>query len=134
MTMGIVLLRFRHPTKDLTFYSSLLAMPCSRSWIAGAPRQTPTGNALPGTYSESYWTSRLEFPCESGFSEKILYIVDKLSKEEKNLRDHKASGGKIEIYLQLPGSINNGDTIESELLKKIGYLGIDLLVEIFPGT
>lgn len=133
MTLGFVLLRFWHPTRDLNFYSSLLSMPCFRSWKKGTPRQTPTGRTLAGTYSESYWSSRMEFPCKTGFSESLRFIVDKLVSEENHLRELKESGGKAELYLQLPGSVNNGDTIESKLIKKIGDLGIDLLVEVFPG-
>lgn len=75
----------------------------------------------------------MEFPCKTGFSESLRFIVDKLVSEENHLRELKESGGKAELYLQLPGSVNNGDTIESKLIKKIGDLGIDLLVEVFPG-
>ena len=109
-------------------------MPCFSCWVAGAPRQTPTGRALSGTYSESYWASELEFSSDSGFLEKVIYMVGKLSGVKDNLRDFKASNGKIEIYLQMPGSSNNGGILESELLKRLGDLGVDLLIEVFPGS
>jgi hypothetical protein len=35
-------------------------------------------------------------------------------------------------FLQLPGSINNGDEIEAIHLKRMGELGIDFSIEVFP--
>lgn len=133
MANGFLLLRFWHPTRDLSYFSSLLSMPCFRSWKEGTPRQTPIGRALTGNYPESYWSSRLEFPCKAGFSENLNFIVDKLVMEEDCIHDLKTSGGKAELYLQFPGSINNGGSIDSSLLKKLGDLGVDLLFEVFPG-
>jgi hypothetical protein len=134
MVTGIVSVRFRHPTMDLTFLASLLDMSCFRSWIAGSPRQAPSGEALPGTYPESYWVARLEFPSEDGFGKQLLLAIDRLVKAKETLHDFKVSGGKIEIYLQLPGEINNGATIDSALLKTMGELGVDLLIEVFVGV
>lgn len=132
MSSGFVLVRFWHPTRDLAFLSSLLSMPCFRSWTAGSSRETPLGDQLNGTYSDSYWTSQLEFPGEAGFREKLVLAIDRLMRVKKNIHEFKSSGGKIEIYLQLTGSINNGDTIESALIKTMGELGVDLLIEVFP--
>ena len=132
MIKGNVLIRFRHPSKDLTYISSLLDLPCSRSWIAGAPRMTPTGEPLSGTNPDSYWSTELKFPSESGFGEQLRFAINRLKDNEKDLHDFKESGGKVEIYLQLPGSINNGDTIESVDIKKIVGIGVDLLIEVFP--
>jgi hypothetical protein len=132
MASGFVLVRFWHPIRDLTFLSSLLSMPCFRSWTAGSSRETPLGEPLNGTYSDSYWASQLEFPGEAGFREKLVFAIDRLTRVKKNIHDFKSSGGKIEIYLQLSGSINNGDTIESALIKTMGELGVDLLIEVFP--
>jgi len=86
---------------------------------------------LPGTYAESYWVSRSEYPVEAGFSNELEATVARLLQAQDHIRDLKTSGGKVEIYLQLSGSINNGDSIDSALLKKIGELGVDLLVEVF---
>lgn len=130
---GDVSIRFQHPNKELDFFSSLLGFPCFRSWTAGSPRQTPTGEPLAGTYNESYWVSRLDFVSQDGFAEQLAVVMDRLVTARKHLQAFRLSGGKIEIYLQLPGSVNNGDTIDSMLLKTMGELGIDLLIEVFPG-
>ena len=134
MTSGQILLRFKHPTRDLAFLASVLSMPCSISWVAGSPRQTPRGDSLPGIRSDSYWTSKLKYPCENGFQEQLIYIIDRLARAKIDFHEFKVSGGRIEIYFQLPGSKNNGDTIESICLKTLGEMGVDLLIEVFPGT
>jgi hypothetical protein len=132
MAKGIMLLRCWHPVKDLSFLTPLLGMPCLRSWAAGSPRKTPRGRSLSGVNDKSYWSSQVEFPAEKGFKETLVALINKLSDIENNLHDFRISGGKIEFYLQLPGSINNGDTIESEQLEALGKMGVDLLIEVFP--
>ena len=130
---GHILIRLWHPTKDLAYASSLFEMPCLTSWTAGSPRQTPSGQLLSGNNSQSYWCSeQLEFSGESGFEKELAHTIERLASVENHLHDFRASGGKIEIYLQLPGSINNGDTIASEHLKTLGKIGIDLSIEVFP--
>ena len=134
MYTGSILIRFRHPSRDLTFLSSLLGLSCSRNWKSGSPRQTPTGSPLSGTYPESYWVAQLDFPSEEGFGKKLLFVLDLLIKAKETLNEIRESGGKIEIYLQLSGAVNNGDTIKSTFLNAMGELGIDLLVEVFIGV
>lgn len=132
---GYIIVRVWHPTNDLEVFSSLLSMPKMRSWQAGSQRQTPTGRVLPGTNKESYWCSeQLRFSSDEGFKEEMASTVRSLIAAGQEFRDLKATGGKIELYLQLPGSVNNGGTFESSVLKTLGELGVDLLVEVFPKT
>jgi len=131
MTIGNLSIRFRHPTKDLDFFSACLELPCFRSWNVGSNRRTPTGETLEGRNSDSYWVSRVEYPIQTGFKKQLEYIIGLLAKQKDTLSEHKASGGKIEVYLQLSGAINNGDEIDSALLKTMGELGVDLLIEVF---
>ena len=131
MTTGYISLRFRHPTRELDYLSSLLGLTCFRSWTVGTARQTPTGKILPGTNAESYWVSLSEYPVEAGFSNELKATITRLVQVKDHIRDIKKSGGKVEIYLQLSGSITNGDSIDSTLLKKMGELEVDLLLEVF---
>jgi hypothetical protein len=132
MANGSVSVRFHHPTKDLSFLTSLLPMESFRNWKAGSRRETMNGEPLKGKYPNSYWAARLKFSGEEGFKNNLIFAIDNLKKIREIIIDMKSSGGKIEIYLQLPGSINNGGTIETEVLKTMCDLNIDLLIEVFP--
>jgi hypothetical protein len=117
---------------DLSFLSSLLDLPCFRSLVAGGLRETPTGARLSGENPDSYWVSRIEYSAKDGFRKEIETLVRKVEDADDAFRNFVSSGGTIEIYLQLPGSINNGGIIESKLLTSMGQLGIRLLIEVFP--
>lgn len=130
--MTQISIRFSHPTRDLSFLTSLLDLTCFRNWTVGTPKQTITGRPLPGYFKESYWTSLTEFSAKSGFSTLIKDTSTLLKKHQGLIRELKSSGGTVEIYLTLPGSFNNGDTIEATDLKAIGSLGVNLSIEVFP--
>lgn len=132
MINGSVSLRFWHPTQNLTFLSLLLEMPCYRNWTSGASRETPKGKPLPGIYKDSYWVSRLEFSSKEGFKKQFVLAMDHLIKVKQKILKFNASGGKIEVYLQLPGNVNHGGTIDSKYSSMLSELDIDLLIEVFP--
>lgn len=131
-TKGSVSLRFWHPTKDLTFLSPLLGLASHRNWLAGTNRKTPKGSPLPGLHKESYWVTRLEFFAKEGFFDKFELAINHFIKVEQELSSLIESGGKAELYLQLPGNLNNGGTIESKYCLILGELGVNLLIEVFP--
>ncbi|WP_446011702.1 hypothetical protein [Candidatus Electrothrix sp.] len=132
MTAGNISLRFWHPTEDLTFLSSMLGLPCHRRWLSGDRRQTPKGLLLKGTYKDSYWASRIEFLAGKGFEEKFLLAINCLVKAENDILKLVQSGGKAEVYLQLPGDINHGMTIDKNSIFILGGMGVDLSFEVFP--
>ena len=132
---GFVLIRIYHPAEKLDNFSSLLSMPCFRSWVAGSPRQTPRGQLLAGTNQESYWCSEpIEFSAKEGFKRNITEAIECLLHIKNEIQNLRSTGGRFEVYLQLPGCINNGDTITSTYLQIFGELGVDLLIEVFPKT
>ncbi len=87
---------------------------------------------MSGTYRESHWVGGLEFASTSGFRKKFVSLLRRLKRAEKTCRRIKETGGTIELYLQLPGSVNNGDTIEPALLNEMAQLGIELSIKVFP--
>lgn len=135
VAVGYIIVRIWHPNKELNFISSMLSMPKMRSWVAGSPRKTPTGRVLEGSNKESYWCSEQHmFFSDDGFNDVMNLIIERLVKAGQSIINLKNTGGKIELYLQLPGSVNNGGIIESLSLKTLGELGVDLLLEVFPKT
>lgn len=132
---GYIVVRVWHPVKDLENISSVLSLSKMRSWLAGSPRQTPTGRVLRGTNKESYWCSEQQvFISDDGFNDEMKLMINRLMNAEQNILELKGSGGRIELYLQLPGSVNNGGVLASSSLGVLGKLGVDLLIEVFPNT
>lgn len=132
MSTTILALRFTHPKMDLSFLCELLSMQSTRQWLAGDRRQTPVGALLPGKNKISYWTSRLEFSAKDGFIEELKYLMNRVSIFRNHIQDFRNSGGIIEIYLMLSGKKNTGDSIDFSILKKLGEMEINFLVEVFP--
>ena len=132
--IGSVLVRFDHPSKDLSFLSDLLGFQCFRSWIAGEPRNTPNGKLLPGTYDRSYWVSSLEFCDNATLNKQINLAIERLSKVEEAVQELLSSGGMVVIYFQFPGSVNIGTSIDRNNLKKMVELGVGIDIEVFPGS
>jgi hypothetical protein len=129
---GSLSVRFRHPTKTLSYLSELLKLPCFRTWAVGEPRRTPKGGPLDGTYPDSYWVYRTEIQSERGFRNEVIAVLQVLIDVKGAIHDHLTSGGTITVFLQLTGSINNGDEIDSSLLQTMGELGVDFGIEVFP--
>ena len=132
---GYIIVRVWHPTDDLEIFSSIISINKMYSWLAGSQRKTPTGRLLSGFNKESYWCSeQIMFFSDMGFNAKITSTIELLLPASQKLKELKATGGRIELYLQLPGSVNNGGTFESSIIKTLGELGVDLAVEVFPKT
>lgn len=134
MSKSYLCLRFCHPHMDLDFLTKLLGLSCYRSWVAGTPRMTPTGNPLSGLNKESYWVSGDDVADDLRFSKDVTRLVSIVSSNIDSLEEFKETGGKIEIYLFLPGKTNVGDSIDASVLLLMGNLGIDLLIEVMPGA
>jgi hypothetical protein len=131
---GSVFVRFDHPSKDLTFLSDLLGFQCFRSWTAGELRKTPNEKPLPGINERSYWVSSLEFRDNSSLYEQINLAIERLMIAEKAIHELLSSGGRVALYLTFPGSVNIGTSIDRNNLKKMVNLGVELDLEVFPGS
>lgn len=130
-----VILRIRHPSIDPCEITMKLAMKPHRFWKVGDRRATPAGRALKGHYPDSLWSHHEKY---KGRSKNFFKRVDRLAKQLKLhtafLHDISASGGQSEIYIQLPGSINIGDSLHPNTLRLLADLDILLSVEVFPGS
>ncbi|QQS11742.1 MAG: DUF4279 domain-containing protein [Rhodospirillales bacterium] len=132
MDQGSVCIRFRHPTRALTFLSDALGLTPLRTWTVGAPRQTPVGTPLSGVYKDSFWTSSADFEPADGFKAPLAAALERLSRRSDVVHDLLSTGGRLEVYVQLVGWINNGDSVDTALLKTMVDLGATFEVEVFP--
>lgn len=131
---GSVLVRFFHPSKKLEFLTDELKLHCFRSWMAGEPRTTPKGNSLPGVNKNSYWAATLEFHDKVTLKAQLNIALDRMSEARETVTDIVSSGGKTGIYLMFPGSSNIGISIDRYTLGRFVELGLELDIEVFPGS
>jgi hypothetical protein len=52
-------LRIRHPSIEPHTITKVLGIEPQHTWKAGDARRSPAGEALEGSYRESYWIARL---------------------------------------------------------------------------
>jgi len=128
---GVVLL-IKHPSIDPAVISSELKLEAFRSWKAGESRATPTGTPLPGTWRDSSWNHVFSYKGERKFFDEIRQLLIQLLPHKDFLLKISNEGGRVEIYLQLPGDLNQGSSAEPAMLKEMAELGLYLGVEVFP--
>jgi len=104
----------------------------SFSWKAGENRTTPTGQQLQGVNVSTYWCSE---PLQGQDSELAAAIASDLSIREAHRRfltDFCSTGGVIEYFIGwFANGLNVGETFDSELLKRLADLKIDLSFDVY---
>ncbi|MNN74648.1 hypothetical protein D3C81_1908700 [compost metagenome] len=105
--------------------SKILGIPASYEWKADDIR--PNGSRR----RENYISCKYQIN-DREFSALLRNIVKSLYMSKSALQEFIASGGRVEIYLQLNGTVNVGDELEPDLLTSIGEAQINLQIEVFP--
>jgi hypothetical protein len=127
-----IVLLIRHPSLDPAIISARLGLDAFRSWKAGDPRTTPTGQALPGRHANSCWNYVFHYEDTDRFSTAIEVILGTMKGHKPLLDQIDKTGGTTELFLQLPGDANVGDGLSWSVLKRFAELKIGLSVETFP--
>jgi hypothetical protein len=128
-----VIFRIRHPSIDPREITMKLGMKPHRFWKAGERRTTPGSRALKGNFPDSLWSHHDEYEGRSrNFFERVDRLAIRLEPHNAFLHDISASGGQCEIYIQLPGSMNIGDSVHPKTLRLLADLNILLSAEVFP--
>lgn len=125
-------LMIKHPTLDPAEISQEPGMVPKHSWVAGAPRKTPAGTPLPGTYPHSYWVTFEVVRGRRFFFEGAIAMLERLEAASDSVRGITDSGGTVAINVGLFGGENIGDTIGWSALTRFEALKIQLGVEVFP--
>jgi hypothetical protein len=128
-----IIFRVAHPTIDPSEITAMLAMEPRRSWKVGERRTAPNGRALKGSYDASFWSYQQDYAGSSrSFFKEVEGLIARLNSHAAFLHDLSKAGGKCEIYVQLAGSRNIGDSLPPSMLKSLADLGIVLSLEVFP--
>ena len=130
---GALIFRARHPTESLHGLNKALGMRTSHHVVAGTPRVLPSGRALPSgaVWKESIWTTQ-RLVKSRYFARDVAKVLATAKKHRRVLSRIVASGGSLELYLQLAGPRNSGDNISVPILRELAALQIELQVEVFP--
>ena len=125
-------LRVWHPFIDPVKITETLSKEPTRASRTGTPRVKSNGDPLPGTYRETYWTSRLregEWVPDAQSSECLAQATEELLRDlaEHNpfFQELRASGGTVEFFVGWFFGGNTGEVFRHDLLRRLADLRID---------
>jgi hypothetical protein len=107
------------------------------SWRAGEPRATPAGTALPGTRKDTYWSKTInprgtKVPSGKTAEAELHKLLRHLRHHARFLKGLLRTGGTVEIWLSSYSTTNYSFIFVPELIKSIGDLGCQLIVDVYP--
>ena len=111
-----------HPTMSADDVTTALGMEPDNSWNAGERSFTPDMK-----WGYTSWTEGKRL-----FFDEVHVILEWLQEEKNFLSRLLNSGGIVQVIVQLPGSINIGDSVKFETLSLALKLGVAIGIEVFP--
>jgi hypothetical protein len=122
----------RHPNIAPDQVTNALGIRPQHTWKAGDARRGANGEAIDGTYRESYWMARLmEEPQLSGDVVSVESIVLDIRTTDF-LTTLKVEGAHMELHISLYARENFRLELLSETLALLGRLGLDIGLDIQP--
>ncbi|SRR5258708_17222757 len=130
-------LRIRHPSIEPLAITKTLGIEPQHTWKAGDARRGPAGEALEGSYRESYWMAILmpESELSSGRStveSTLLQTLAQLRRAHAFLAELGTDGGVAELHVSLFARENFRLDLSAETLGALGRLGLAVALEIHP--
>src|SRR5687768_14229865 len=93
-----VSLSVTHPDIDPAEISAALDLLPKRATRAGAPRTTPKGDALTGTYEFSFWMHRFEVEGASELAVVLESLMERLHRHQQFFHRVAREGGSVELF------------------------------------
>ena len=122
-----------HPTLVPEEISKALGMEADVAHCVGAPRRTPKGTPLSGTYADTRWRHSTEHVIEDQwFASEVSRLIDKLQLHKAFFADVKSGGGTASIVIQFMDGFL-ADELFSETLARLVDLNLSLAIECFAG-
>jgi hypothetical protein len=130
-----VILLIVHPTIDPRRISNELGLKPYVSFRKGHPATAPSGHVLPHLPLESRWNHIYKFNGpKHALATSVERLLDSLASHRSFFQRMCRQGGSTQLYVQMPGDVNNGSTFPWELLKKLSDIRIGLGIEVFPNS
>lgn len=127
-----IIFRIRHPSIDPGELTRRLGVKPDQFWKIGELRTLPNGRVLKTRNRDSFWSRSEKYEGKSRtFFDKVDRLASRLKRHKAFLDRITATSGKCEIYIQLHGDKNVGDTLSPETLALLADLNIFLSVEVF---
>jgi hypothetical protein len=126
-----ITLLIMHPNADPSNFTKELRMKPFSIQKAGEQVITPKGNKINSFYKESRWNHVNNFK-NAQIDFQVRKMCNKLHSKKSNLRKISDAGAQISLFVNLPGSSNQGTLIEPTTLKKLSDMNIYFGFEIFP--
>lgn len=111
-----------HPTMLVDEVTTALDMEPDYSWNAGERKFTK--NMM---WNHTSWTEGARL-----FFGEVHEVLVWLHEKQEFVSRLLASGGELQVIVQLPGTINIGDSLKLETMSLAVKLGISIGVEVFP--
>jgi hypothetical protein len=130
-------LRVRHPRIDPSAITAELGIKPQHSWKAGDRRLDVAGDALEGSYRESYWMARLvEQPQLSSERQSVegmlTQTLAQLQRSQPFLEQINAEQGVAELHVSLYAREEFTLPLSVDLLALLGRLRLAVTLDIHP--
>ncbi len=130
-------LRVRHPEISPELITQTLGIQPQHTWKAGDVRQDDEGDAVQGTYRESYWMARLMDEPQLAsdvvsMESVVLHTLAQLRRTSEFLAALKGQGAHMEVHVSLYARENFRLELLSETLALLGRLGLDIVLDVQP--
>lgn len=126
-----VSLRVTHPTLDPAETAAQLAAEAKVSWAAGEPRKTPKGRLLGGVREESYCAFDIGSGNDGALAECLDAAVARLQPARDFIRQMRATGGSLMLYVSWYPAGDTGEVFGAALLRDMADLGIALGLNVY---
>ena len=122
-----------HPTLVPDEITKILGMEPHVTHCVGAPRRTPKGTPLSGTYADTRWRHSMEHVVDDpGFTSELSYLIDALGPHQAFFAEVKAHGGTASIIIQFMDGFL-ADELSSVTLARLVELDLSLGIECYAG-
>jgi hypothetical protein len=130
-------LRIRHPDVDPALITQNLGLHPQHTWRAGDERKSSAGDALDGTYRETYWVCGLMAQPklateQTGLESELHQVLSGLRRSFDFLQSMQRGGGAIEIYVSIFAREEFRVELPADVASLLGRLGITMAMEVKP--
>lgn len=112
--------------------STTLDLAAVRATRAGAPRTTPKGTALPGTYDFSCWTHQFDVEGASELGVVLEGLVKRLQRHRQFFYRVVQDGGTVELFYGVFAADNWDEILSHSLMSELAALRVDLRLDVYP--